>query len=752
MQPQRTETADRLTGRESSSGRRTLAIVLALVFGGMTLQTARAQVSLSGQDSPVHDSDRMTPASGKLITLENDDVRVAFDTVSGALAQFVSKRTGWNVQTSAELGESFRIFAPTAERSYNPVLGARNKLASITKSADGRSVTLVWSSLKSEYRGSLDITLTGTVSLNGPDVAFDMQVRNNSGSTISSVDWPVIGALQKPADTITMERLTFTYGTGEKAPLFPTFQNDRGYYGTNYPIQMGQGRYNLVLAEHEGLYLGTHDTSFNEVTRYTFELKPGYSDSFSGEVPKASAVSQHPVRITASVEHFPFVPSGHTVDLARIVLSPFQGDWHHGADVYRRWHAMWFQRPVTPSWAEKVNSWQQLQINSAEDDLRTPYRDLPQRAMEAAKDGINAIQLVGWNNGGQDRGNPSHDTDPRLGTHDELKAAIAKIEAMGVHVILFNKYTWIDASTDAYHGELGKHVARDPNGEPYIYHGYEYQTPEQLADMNTRRLAVACTPDPYWLDLSAKEFRKSIDLGASGILYDEVLHHGGADYCFSHQDGQLVAQSLWAGDSILGERFRDVIKSTVGEKKFLMSGEAAYDLETRYYSLTYHRISPGHIPLERYDDPYLPMMIAVTGFDDRNMMNEALRYRYIMSYEPFNFKGDLQDFPVTMAYGLKVDALRRKFSDYLWNAEFRDEQDAKVEVDHAAYPSFSTFRRADGKRAVVLVNTANTPITAKVTLEHATNLAWVSPEDSAFHASDGTVQVAGESAVVVMER
>ena len=56
-------------------------------------------------------------------------------------------------------------------------------------------------------------------------------------------------------------------------------------------------------------------------------------------------------------------------------------------------------------------------------------------------------------------------------------------------------------------------------------------------------------------------------------------------------------------------------------------------------------------------------MIAVTGFDDREMINRALMYRYIISYEPFNFKGDIQDFPLTVAYGEKVgrstEALRR---------------------------------------------------------------------------------------------
>ncbi len=715
--------------------------------------SAQAQQWLSGQDSPVHDSDRMTPLSGKTIVIEDDDVRVGFDAVSGALVEFVNKHTGWAIQQSPELAQSFRLFAPTPSRSYNPVLGSRNKLASIVRSPDGRSVTLTWSSLESEYRGRLDITLVGKVSIAGPEVKFEMNLKNNSGWTISSVDWPIVGALSKPEPASSMQRMALQYGSAVEIPLYPDFENERGYYGTNYPIQMGEGRYTLVLAGNQGLYLGTHDTSSREMTRYTFEAEPGYTNSFDERLAADGTVSGHTSRIVASMEHFPFVPSGQSMDLAPIVLSAFQGDWHHGADVYRRWRATWFHPPVTPPWAEGVNSWQQIQINSAEDDLRTPYRDLPQRAAQAAAAGVNAIQLVGWNSGGQDRGNPSHDTDPRLGTWSDLKEAIAKIQAMGVRVILFNKYTWVDTSTPEYEGGLKDHVAHDPNGLPYLFHGYEYQTPEQLADINTRRLAVACTPDPFWQNLSAVEFRKSIALGASGILYDEVQHHGGANYCFFHKDGQLVAESLWAGDSMLGQRFRDIVKSTVGEQNFLMAGEDPYDLETRYYSLSYFRITPGHIPTDRYDAPFVPIMIAVTGFDDREMINEALRYRYIISYEPFNFKGNLSDFPLTLSYGRKIDAFRRRYQDYLWNAQFRDDQDARVTVNGKPYLSFSTFLRSDGKQAVVVVNPGGAPIKATVRLQGSDRtIAWASPDDPELHPFAGTVEVPGSSAVVVMER
>ena len=46
---------------------------------------------------------------------------------------------------------------------------------------------------------------------------------------------------------------------------------------------------------------------------------------------------------------------------------------------------------------------------------------------EYARNGVRAVQLVGWNLGGQDRDDPSQDTDPRLGTWQEFHDAIAQV-------------------------------------------------------------------------------------------------------------------------------------------------------------------------------------------------------------------------------------------------------------------------------------------------------------------------------------
>ena len=82
---------------------------------------------------------------------------------------------------------------------------------------------------------------------------------------------------------------------------------------------------------------------------------------------------------------------------------------------------------------------------------------------------------------------------------------------------------------------------------------------------------------------------------------------------------------------------------------FLFAGEGIYDWQFEVYHLSYHRSwDKRHLPLSRYMLPQMPLMTAISGFNDRNMINQCLLYRYIMSYEPYNFKGRLDDFPLTM--------------------------------------------------------------------------------------------------------
>ena len=740
----------KMPGLRAEFRRLALFVALSLLLPGML----HPQEWKSGEDSPVHDSDRLYPVQGDPIILENNDLSISFDRSTGALVAFTNQATGWHWQTDPSLGESFNLFVPTPDRSYNPVLGVRNRLASFDKSSDGQTLTLVWSNLESEYQGRLDITLHGTVRLEGDTVRFEMSVENHSAHTIASLSWPIIGSVAQPQQV--MKLSTWNYGNLSVFPLWNPSSGSLGYYGTNYPTRILDGRFVLVSNPEQGLYVGAHNQDAKENVRYMFEVKPGFEDSLGGVNPKSRSISGHPVRLTMQVVHFPFLNAGESGPLAPIVLGPYRGDWHAGVDIYKQWLTTWFHPQPMPAWAADVHAWQQLQINSSEDDLRTKYVDLPRRVADDAKFGITVLQLVGWSRGGQDRDNPTDDTDPRLGTSAELKDAIGQIENSGVHVVLFAKYAWADTSTDWYKTELYKHMATDPYGETYTWAGYRYQTPEQLAGINPRNLATACPNDAAWRAILAGEFRKVINLGASGVLFDEAQHRHSSDYnlCFNPNHGHHVPATIWSGDMALAHMYRDMIRDSVGEKNFLFSGEEPEDVLEEAYSLSYLRINPGHIPEERYAFPFRPMMIAVTGFDDREMINRALMDRYIISYEPFNFKGNIDDFPLTLAYGEKTDALRRRYRDYLWDAEFRDTLGASVESGGTPYKNFTVFLKKDGRRAVVVTNEkANVPIEAVVTLDPpaAGSFTCASAENPDAVPCGMTVTVPPRSAIVLME-
>jgi hypothetical protein len=146
-------------------------------------------------------------------------------------------------------------------------------------------------------------------------------------------------------------------------------------------------------------------------------------------------------------------------------------------------------------------------------------------------------------------------------------------------------------------------------------------------------------------------------------------------------------------------------------------------------------------------------MIAVTGFDDREMINRALLYRYIISYEPYNFKGNLNDFPLTIEYGKKVDSFRTRYSDYLWNGEFRDSIGAKVAIPPDVLVSYSVFLHSQKKlRAVVLVNDDRSAAhEATIELHNAGSLSCASPEFPELQSCGPSVSVPARSALVLFE-
>lgn len=680
------------------------------------------------------------------MVLEDDELLVGFDKSSGALTRLERKSTHWVIERRPALGVSFRLLAPLPDRRDNFVLGRKQKAAEVTKTSD-HEVQLRWENLVSEHGGVLPMSLKAHVNLTDGKLTFNATLENHSQLTVETIDYPYFGDFNPPARNSSMSARTMWYGNLGEDQLYPNFGNEKGYWGVTYPTKtFGTNRslFCLIQTPSEGLYWEMSDPTLPYYMEYTFEQHPGVLHG--SVVPKADEISGFPVHLEFRTCHFVFAHPGSVTRLAPIVMRGYNGDWHAGVDVYREWRNTWFKPARLPEWARDVHSWTMLRMNTPEQDYSISYIDFLEYGKEYAQNGVRAVQLIGWNIGGQDGDDPSMDTDPHLGTWQQFHETIAKVQAMGVKVILFGKLNWADLTTDWYKKELYKYEADDPYGIPYEQGGYSYVTPTQLAGINNHRRAVMDMQDPAYRQVAKAQFEKIPALGSAGWLWDEVCHHGPVLYNFAPAHGYVPPGYIYGGDLPLSAKLRETADKVSPD--FVFAGEGPQDWLMQYYPVSETGVSAT--PICQYLDPSCRLLAGVSGFDEREQLNMILLHRYVIQYEPFLYKGHLRDFPLTLAYGKKIDALRSKYRAYLWDGQFRDTLGAEVTADGAQ--RYSVFVADGGKRAVVVINPdSEKAITVSIKMPNPGRLIVATPEDLDGRPATGSFRIPARSAAVLLE-
>ncbi|MGH9598952.1 MAG: DUF6259 domain-containing protein [Terracidiphilus sp.] len=680
------------------------------------------------------------------VVLEDGEFLVAFDRDSGALTRMEYKPTHWVMERRPALGASFRLLAPLPERRDNFVLGQKQKASEVRKVSDSQ-IAFRWENLLSEHGGVLPIVFTAVVTLANGKLAFNATLENHSQLHVETIDYPYFGDFNPPSRDSSMAAQTMWYGNLGSDEIYPNFGNEKGYWGVKYPTKtFGTQRslFCLIQAPTQGLYVEMSDPTLPYYLEFTFEQHPGVLHG--SVVPKTDEISGWPVHLDFRTCHFVFAHPDTSVKLAPVVLRGYQGDWHAGVDVYKEWRNTWFKRPHLPEWARDVHSWTMLRMNTPEEDYTISYNDFVEYGKEYAANNVRAVQLVGWNKGGQDGDDPSMDIEPHLGTWQQFHDAIAKVQALDVKVILFGKLNWADLTTEWYKTQLYKYECDDPYGIFYQQGGYSYVTPTQLAGINNHRRAVMDFLDPAYRDIATEQFEKALALGAAGWLWDEICHHGPVLYNFAPGHGYQPPGYVYHGDLPLAARLRSVADKVSPD--FVFSGEGPQDWLMQYFPVSETGISAT--PICQYMNPDCVLLAGVSGFDDREQLNMIFLHRYVIQYEPLLYKGHLRDFPLTLAYGKKIDALRKKYKAYIWDGEFRDTIGAGVSADGAH--RYSVFVAAGGKRAVIVISQEETrAITVQVNLPNPGNLMVATPEQPGGAPTTGTFRIPARSAAVIIE-
>lgn len=659
---------------------------------------------------------------GGEVTLEDSALVAAFDPDSGALTRLENKATHWVIERRPELGVSFQLNALTPDQEDLPVLGGKQHAAKMERLSE-QQVRFQWQDLQSERGGILPMTLTAVASLTNGGLRFDATLENESPLMVATVDYPYLGDLTPPAKDAPLWSQHLWYGSlpSQNIARSPT-------------VMSKQSLFCLIQSTNQGLYVEMHDATQPYLLNFSFDARRG------------SKSAGPPARVEFYTRHFVYAHPHTTVKLVPVVLRGYAGDWHAGVDCYKEWRATWYHEARLPDWARQVHSWTMLRMNTPEQDYGVPYTNLIKYARDWAADNVRAVQLVGWNNGGQDGGDPTQDTDPGLGTWQQFHDAIAQVQGLGVKVILFAKLNWADLTTTWYSNELYQYECTDPGGKRYEQGGYAYVTPTQLAGIGLHRRAVMDFLDPDYRKVALREFDKVLALGSEGWLWDEVAHHATALYSWTPNHGYTPPGYVYGGDLPLSAELRAAADKVSPD--FVFSGEGPQDWLTQYFPVSETGVTA--VPVCQYLDRHALMLAGVSGFDDREQLNLILLRRYVIQYEPFLYKGYLSDFPLTVAYGKKIDDLRRKYHAYLWDGDFRDTLGAAVSANGSF--RYSVFVADGGKRAIVVINQEyDKSITAEVTLPHPGNLVVATPEQPDARPAPGPLKIPARSAAVVLE-
>src|SRR5262249_41569069 len=151
--------------------------------------------------------------------------------------------------------------------------------------------------------------------------------------------------------------------------------------------------------------------------------------------------------------NFPYTGQG-TFKAGPVALQVHAGDWHTASSIYRGWYDQHFQIARPRTWLRQENAWQSTILSNPEDAVVHRFTDLPRLAADAKKYGITTFEIDGWNIGGIDRGYPQYQPDPRLGTPEEFRKALADLRTIGVHPLVFANIQVADTATPLFHNKL----------------------------------------------------------------------------------------------------------------------------------------------------------------------------------------------------------------------------------------------------------------------------------------------------------
>lgn len=383
---------------------------------------------------------------------------------------------------------------------------------------NGKSVEVFY-----EKIGGKDINLTFIYTKSGNTLEITPRIENNEkGYVALSLAGPFVDSLE--VDVRNMDLLV-PNGPGvrynmAKAKADKFWKKDgRGSLVSNwnYPTELCNMQWLELTGNGDNLYLATHDPEFRW-KKFVFHHYP--------ETGRTSF---------AVLNHFTCF-CGESYTCPTTLIERKKGDWKEGAKTYREWFRSVKNLPEKPEWISRASGWLLAILKQQNDEIFWTYHEVGNELLDIADArGIDIIGLFGWTVGGHDRFYPEYTPCPEMGGEKALKEAIQKIHARGKKAVIYFNGQLIDQDGTRFWPDTGRFITSvKPDGSYYAEKWWKY------ADIPPRIHGVACLHSTVWRDKLLSLTKQAYELGADGVLYDQLANNRTPEYCYGENHGHQV--------------------------------------------------------------------------------------------------------------------------------------------------------------------------------------------------------------------
>lgn len=643
---------------------------------------------------------------------------------SGDLVGLHWKNPDLEVIQEPRLGENFRILLPQKGYEANYFNSRDQHVSRIETGADG--IVCSYDSLRNE-RETAPLKVRYRIQAVDGQIHFSIAVDNPTDRLLAEVMYGIVGGQQGIGNRLDTESMVPGSNSNLSPVLFSRFRP--GYFGGGgnfgipydamsftYPYAMSMGWIDIYNSKSGiGYYYANQDAE-TRLTLLNVELHPyAKGAEIEDNWPSGSELLDgEPEGLTMGWVNLPYLSNG-TFTSGPVALEVHKGDWHQASSIYRSWFDQHFTVRRAPDWLRKENAWQSIILSNSEDVVAHRFTELPKLAADAKKYGITTFEILGWDIGGIDRGYPQYQPDPRLGTPEEFRDALAKMRAMGVHPLIFTNVDVADTATPLFRDQLRQYAVEGRWAPDWHMLGWGEGTIGARAGLSPSNMTLVSPAHPEFRKMEMDQYLQLVRDGADGFQIDKSNGSGLLD--FNKQLPVSPDKSLFAGNL---ETFAELLPAARAiNPDFALAGEVWSDRALPYIDVSYMRMGTIDIgsPVLKYTFPEWTATIFGTTPGDYNEMNNGMRYGFVWDLAPRHYNASVDE-PLTRPLARYVSELiriRKQYEDLLFLGRFNDTMGATVKGGpDIRYSVFKSLQAGNASQACVVVNFGSAPETVVV--------------------------------------